>query len=224
MRLKLRFVRRYNHALRRIPGIFYKNPVLSLGLAMPFAVVCTTRLQYAAALSIAMFLTLIPTLLLASLVGERLISGLRVIVYPLVASVLLVPVTYLIEPLAPNLVESLGFYLQILPVNTLLIFSIGPCVAMKNHKKVLTYAVLDALGFALALCILGFIRELLGSGTVWGAPLSILPGQFRGVSFPFFGFIALGLLAAGARSLNRLMTSVLISVEEIRIQRRQEFL
>jgi len=54
------------------------------------------------------------------------------------------------------------------------------------------------LGFTLALCILGSVREILGSGTVGGFVLT--PESYRPVLLlilPPGGFIVYGLLIAG---------------------------
>ena len=41
--MKLTRARKYEKILRKTRGIFYKNPLLSLGLALPLAVISSPR-------------------------------------------------------------------------------------------------------------------------------------------------------------------------------------
>lgn len=59
-----------------------------------------------------------------------------------------------------------------------------------------------SLGFALAMCLIAFFRELLGAGSLWGVPVP-LPFKAEGVQIAFAGFIAVALLSALVRFLRR---------------------
>ena len=218
MNLNLHLVRPYAKARKKFKGIFYKNPVVGLGLALPFAVVCSNTLQNAAIICIAMLLSFVPTMMLASALNKKIPTAMHFIAYPSAAAILLIPITLLVTPLSANLGDNLGFYLQILAVNSLLIYSVRPCAKM-TPKKAAKYALMNWLGFSLVMLCLAFIRELLGSGTLWGVP--VLSGSFKlsGLAFPFAGFIMLGFMMAFIRTLNRQMYRLLIHIE---INRKEE--
>ena len=175
-------------------------------------------MQNAVIICIAMLLSFVPVMILASALNKKIPTSLHFIAYPSAAAILLIPITLLVTPLSANLSDNLGFYLQILSVNSLLIYSVRPCSKM-TPKKAAEYALVNWLGFSLVMIFLAFIRELLGSGTLWGVP--VLSGTFKlsGLAFPFSGFIMLGFMMAFIRTLNRQMYRLLIHIE---INRKEE--
>ena len=71
--MKLEKLKRARRRGRWFDGIFGRNPVLCCGLALPFAVMVTTSLRSSVSISsILLACSLIPTVLLASLVGRFL--------------------------------------------------------------------------------------------------------------------------------------------------------
>ena len=79
----------------------------------------------------------------------------------------------LIEAYLPSVYEALGIYIPLIVVNCIIL---GRAEAYANKNKPLL-SVMDGigmgLGFTVALTLAGAVRELLGSGTVFGA--QVLP-------------------------------------------------
>ena len=61
--MNLTYVRKYQRFLRKTQGIFYKNPLLSLGLALPLVVIPSYGLTGTTAISAVMLVCFIPTVL-----------------------------------------------------------------------------------------------------------------------------------------------------------------
>ena len=173
------------------------------GLALPFAVMVTTSLRSSVSISILLACSLIPTVLLASLVGRFLPRWFSPVVYTLFAMVVVVACVPLILPISPEVADSLGIYVPILSVNTILLTL---CARYERPADRPVMALVDAaaysLGFALAMCLIAFFRELLGAGSLWGVPVP-LPFKAEGVQIAFAGFIAVALLSALVRFLRR---------------------
>lgn len=89
--MKLSVARKYRHILRKSDGIFYRNPLLTLGLALPLVVIPSYGLMGACAVSLAMLICFIPSVVAASLIGNRLPVWLRVVFYPFLSCLLLIP-------------------------------------------------------------------------------------------------------------------------------------
>lgn len=93
--------------------------------------------------------------------------------------------------------------MPILSVNTILLTL---CARYERPADRPVMALVDAaaysLGFALAMCLIAFFRELLGAGSLWGVPVP-LPFKAEGVQIAFAGFIAVALLSALVRFLRR---------------------
>ena len=123
--MKLTRARKYEKILHKTRGIFYKNPLLSLGLALPLAVIPSYNLIATTAVSLSMLICFVPAVLLASLIGKRIASPWQVVVYPLVSCLLLIPTRILLVTLFPMIQDTLGIYLSLVCVNSLLMYATG---------------------------------------------------------------------------------------------------
>ena len=203
--MKLENIRKHRKRSRWVEGLFQKNPILVCGLALPFAMMVTNNLKNSASISILMACSLIPTVLLASLIGSKLPRWCSWVVYALFSMALVIAFQPLTSAIAPEVGDSLGIYVPILSLNTLM-FTLCERYSRPGHRPVL--ALVDAVGysagFALVICLLGAVREILGSSALWGRPLK-LPVQFTGVQIPFAGFILVALVAALLQFLRRVL-------------------
>ncbi|MFR9189382.1 MAG: Rnf-Nqr domain containing protein [Anaerotruncus massiliensis (ex Togo et al. 2019)] len=88
----------------------------------------------------------------------------------------------LILPISPEVADSLGIYVPILSINTILLTL---CARYERPADRPVMALVDAaaysLGFALAMCLIAFFRELLGAGSLWWVPVP-LPFKAEGVN------------------------------------------
>lgn len=75
--MNLTLVRKYNKLLRKTDGILLHNPLLTLGLALPLAIIPSYGLIGTAAVSVAMLVCFVPTVFLSGLIGNRLPLWLR---------------------------------------------------------------------------------------------------------------------------------------------------
>ncbi|PLB19330.1 MAG: Electron transport complex protein RnfE [Flavobacteriaceae bacterium FS1-H7996/R] len=113
----------------------------------------------------------------------------------------------ILEAFIPFLYEQLGIFIPLIVVNCL-ILGRAEAFASKNN---LTASIFDALGmglgFVLALTVLGAVREILGSGSLFG--LSFVPenaNTFILFILPPGAFIALSYLTV---LFNRLTTKTI---------------
>ena len=118
----------------------------------------------------------------------------QTVVFILVIAALVQFVELFLKKFVPALSESLGLFIQLIVVNCI-ILGRAEAFASKNGPF---YAAIDGvsmgLGFTLALCAMGFIRELLGNGAILGH--QVLPQGASMIAAPAGGFIVLGLLVA----------------------------
>ena len=203
--MKLENLRKHRKRSRWVEGVFQKNPILVCGLALPFAVMVTNNLKNSVSISILMACSLIPTVLLASLIGGKLPRRSSWAVYALFSMALVIAFQPLTSIIAPEVGDSLGIYVPILSLNTLM-FTLCGRYSLPGHRPVLALvdAVSYSVGFALAMCLLAAIREVLGNNTLWGAAVK-LPVRFTGVQISFAGFILVALLAALVQFLRRVV-------------------
>jgi electron transport complex protein RnfE len=184
-------------------GVFWENPVLALGLGVPFAVISTTSMKNAAVLSAAMICTAVPVFLIASLFAKYIPQWLRMVVYSLAGAVALIPLRLFLSSLFPAVFDSLGVYFALMALNPAVLI---PALSHRITGEKPVFALLNALcysaGFALVLFGVSLIREPLGSGSLWGRPLE-MSFQLSPIQYSFGGFIILGYFAAVYQFLER---------------------
>ncbi|MDR0542989.1 MAG: electron transport complex subunit E [Dysgonamonadaceae bacterium] len=156
---------------------------LSMGLATAFVLVCSN-------IAISLFKNVIP-------------DQVRIPAYIVLIATFVTIIQLLMEAYVPALYESLGLFIPLIVVNCIVL---GRAEAFASKNNVFL-SMLDGLGmglgFTLALTALGILRELLGTGKLFGA--TVYPESFGSLLFILApgGFIVLGYLIA---LINRLKT------------------
>lgn len=175
-------------------GIIKENPVLVLVLGTCPTLATTTSAINAVGMGIAATVVLIFSNLFISLLKNIIPDKVRIPCYIVVIAGFVTIVEMVVHAYALDLYNALGVFLPLIVVNCI-IFGRAEMFASKNGP---IDSILDGvgmgLGFTLTLFMMGGIRELLGSGSifgiqVWDSPIGIF-SQAPG------GFIVFGCLVA----------------------------
>lgn len=187
-------------------GIFEQNPTFKLVLGMCPTLAITTSAFNGFGMGIAATLVLICSNALVSLLRKVIPDKVRIPAYVLIIATLVTLLEMVLKKFVPTLYSALGIYLPLIVVNCIIL---ARAEAFASSNKV-GDSILDGLGmglgFTLALTLIGFIRELLGNGTIFAGTLGNLSfglslGAAQKYSLKFFvlpagGFMTLGLLMA----------------------------
>jgi Na+-translocating ferredoxin:NAD+ oxidoreductase RnfE subunit len=174
--------------------LFTKNPVLVLGLVIGQLAAGVSNLQNAAALSVTYFFVVSGVLVFASLFGKKLPGWLKVVLYAIVGSLMLVPSYFISAGISATIFDSVGIYPALLAVSTVPIVYSEKIAENKKPISALVNGICIAFGFAITAFILGAAREILGSGSLFG--FKVVKPVFPAAKLPFWGFIFLGFMAA----------------------------
>lgn len=174
--------------------IFLRNPVFITGLALAPVVVAATTLNNAVILGTAVFLLLLPTRVIASLISRVVLYRFRSIVYALTSAAVYVGVYILMRYLFGVGIQSVGIYLPLLVLDPIIIKRYE-----KPTKEKLSTAfvkgILTTIGFELALFLVAAIREFLAFGTLFG--MKVINGSPMPIAaLTSGGFMIVGVLAA----------------------------
>ncbi len=129
---------------------------------------------------------------LKSLIPDKV----RIPAYIIIISTFVTLLQLVMEAWLPALNAALGIFIPLIVVNCILL---GRAEAFASRNSVLASA-FDGLGiglgFAVALTIIGIVRELLGAGTVFGLP--VYPDSYGSLLFILApgAFIVLGFIIA----------------------------
>lgn len=183
-----------------LEGVLVHNPVLVQVIGICPVVAAAVSLRTAALLAGVYSLVLILTEVIASAALKKTIRWVRVMIYLLIGLAVISPFSYLLEKNNADIRLTVGIYLSLLAANSLAVLR-SEKIAVKNSVKYTFFDSLAAsIGYSAVLLLVGFVRELLGSGTVFEKSIRFLP-KAPGMLMPFGGFIVLGFMAAALRTL-----------------------
>lgn len=171
------------------------NIVLIQALGLCPVIATATTLQNGVVMSACTAAVLLPMSLLVAAMGNWMPKWLRPAVYAVVASLLLVGASYLLEHyISAELYAKLHHFIPLIAVNMLYarnrIFS-----SIVNPVSTIVDALGSTLGFGLVICAVSAIREVIAYGTLWNQPLDTTI-QLPQIATPFTAFIMLGFMAA----------------------------
>ena len=178
-------------------GIVTENPTFRLVLGMCPTLAITTSVLNGLGMGLATTFVLVCSNFVISLIRNFVPSKVRIPAYIVVIATFVTIVQLLLEAFLPSLSQSLGLFIPLIVVNCI-IFARAESFASKNPPLASMADGLGmGLGFTLAITLLSCIRELLGSGTIFGT--RFMPEWFEPMAIavqPAGGFILLGLTLA----------------------------
>jgi electron transport complex protein RnfE len=190
-----------------LKGIVKENPIFVMLLGMCPTLGVTSSAYNGLGMGIATLFVLLMSNIVVSLVKSQIPSKVRIPAFIIIIASFVTIVEMILEAFIPFLYEQLGIFIPLIVVNCL-ILGRAEAFASKNN---LTASIFDALGmglgFVLALTVLGAVREILGSGSLFG--LSFVPenaNTFILFILPPGAFIALSYLTV---LFNRLTTKTI---------------
>ena len=154
-----------------LKGVWKQNPVFVQVLGMCPVLAVTNTAENALAMGLATAFVLVMSNLVVSSVRHVVPKQVRIVSFIMIIATFVTVVDYLIQAISLDLHKALGAFISLIVVNCLIL---GRAEAFAS-KNSLGRSFLDGLGmgtgFTLALLCLGGVREILGSGSLFGVPL-----------------------------------------------------
>jgi electron transport complex protein RnfE len=192
-------------------GIVKENPTFVLMLGMCPTLAVTTSAINGIGMGLATTAVLICSNAMVSLLRKVIPNGVRMPAYIVIVASFVTIVQMLLHAYVTSLYDSLGIYIPLIVVNCIIL---GRAESYASKNKIIP-SIFDGvgmgLGFTVGLTAIGIVRELIGSGTVFG--LQVMPKSYEGVSMFVLApgaFLVLAFLCAlqnklGAKGANRHM-------------------
>jgi electron transport complex protein RnfE len=177
-------------------GFIKENPVFVLLLGLCPALGTTSTAFDGFGMGLATTFVLVCANVIVSLIKNITPDKVRIPVFIVVAATLTTVVEILMQAYVPALFDSLGVFIPLIAVNCIGLGRSEAFAARNNVGRSFLDGVGVGLGFTFALTLLGAVRELLGTGSVFS--FSIFPETFGMLVFVLApgAFIALGYLIA----------------------------
>jgi len=178
-----------------VKGFWKENPVFIQLLGLCPALAVTNSAINALAMGIATTFVLVGSSFLVSLLRSLIPKQVRITTFIVIIATFVTVADFTLQALAPLVHKELGAFIALIVVNCLIL---GRQEAFASRNK-LGPALSDAFGmsfgFTVALFMLGSIREILGSGSMFG--ISLFGPSFEPwviMILPPGGFLTLGVL------------------------------
>lgn len=175
-------------------GVIHENPTFVLVLGMCPTLGTTTSAANGFGMGAATMAVLIMSNVVISLIKNLIPDKVRIPAFIVVIASFVTVIQMLMQAYVPSLYASLGVFIPLIVVNCIIL---GRAEAFASKNGAFDSA-LDGvgigLGFTLSLTVIGAVREILGSGSIFGVSLGI--GDYMPLVFVLApgGFLVLGFL------------------------------
>lgn len=174
-------------------GFIQENPVFVLFLGLCPVLGTTTSAINGMGMGLATTFVLLSSNIVVSSVKNFIPDKVRIPAFIVIIASFVTIVELIMQAYAPALFEALGLFIPLIVVNCIVL---GRAEAFASKNTLLTSAIDGfgmGLGFTLALVMLGGVREILGSGSIFGYKFIQGDGMLIFILAPG-AFLALGYL------------------------------
>ena len=187
-----------NKAAERLyNGLVKENPTFVLMLGMCPTLAVTTLAVNGIGMGLTTTVILALSNVMISALRKVIPDGVRMPAYIVIVASFVTIVQFLLQAYLPNLYDSLGIYIPLIVVNCIIL---GRAEAYASKNPVIP-SFFDGLGmglgFTVGLTAIGIVRELIGSGKIFG--FQVMPSAYEPVTIFILApgaFLVLTLLVA----------------------------
>jgi len=178
-----------------VRGLWDEHPTFRLTIGLCPTLAMTTSAVNGLAMALATTFVLVCSSAMISMLKKLIPGKVRIPAYVIIIATFVTTVDYVMKAMLPDLHATMGVFLPLIVVNCIIL---GRAEAYASKMPVF-WSIFDALGMGLgwawALTLIGSIRELLGSGSIFG--YTIMPNGFTPVAIFTLApgaFITVGLI------------------------------
>lgn len=149
-------------------GIVKENPTFILMLGMCPTLAVTTSAINGVGMGLSTTVVLTASNLIISALRKIIPDRVRIPAFIVIVASLVTVVQLLMQGFVPSMYSALGIYIPLIVVNCI-ILGRAESYASKNGPLLSTFDGIGmGLGFTIALTLIGFFRELIGAGSIFG--------------------------------------------------------
>ncbi len=176
-------------------GILSENPIFKLALSMCPAVGISTTVMNGVMLGVAVFFVQVFSSVTISLFKDQIHPRIRIPTYTLTIATWVTVIDLVLAAYMPGAYAKMGIFVKLIVAFAIITMRLEMFACKENVKDSFWDGVGMGLGFLVGMVVIGFVRELLGSGTILGYDvLGFKPLLF--FILPCAGFFVVGLMMA----------------------------
>lgn len=154
-----------------LKGLWKENPVFVAVLGMCPALAVTNSAINALAMGLATTFVLIFSSLLVSLLRKAIPKPVRITTYIVIIATFVTVIDFSLAAFFPDIHKALGAFIALIVVNCLILGRQESFASRNNPGLAIMDAAGMSIGFTFALLCIGIVREVLGSGSLFGFDL-----------------------------------------------------
>lgn len=191
-------------------GVWRDHPIFSMILGICSALAVSNKVENAIAMGAGVTFVLLATGLLIAMLRRLIPTRVRMISYMIIIATFVIVVDRALKALFPDISQAIGPYVGLIITNCIIMGRLEAFAMGNKPWPAFLDGIGNGAGYGLILIIVGFIRELFGSGTVWGFPIMQKLGLYNTgyennglMILPPMALIVVGIMIWVQRSKNR---------------------
>ena len=184
-----------------------ENPIAVQVLGICSALAVTTQLKPAVVMALSVTVVVVLSNVIVSLLRNSIPSRIRIIVQLVIVSLMVILVDQFLKAFVYDVSKQLSVFVGLIITNCIVMGRLEAFALANKPLPSLMDGIGNGLGYAVILIIVGFVRELLGQGSLWG--YKVVPEGFFE-----FGYVNNGLMTMPAMAL--ILVGVIIWIHRSR--------
>jgi len=165
------------------------NPILVQMLGICSSLAVTSKLEPAIVMGVSVTVVVAFSNVIISLIRHSIPNRIRIIVQLVVCAALVTIISEVLKAFAYDVNKELSVYVGLIITNCILMGRLEAFVLGNGPWESFLDGIGNGLGYAAILIIVGFFREILGSGTILG--LHVIPQSFYDMGYANNGLMIL---------------------------------
>ena len=177
-------------------GLVKENPLLVISIGLCSSLAVTTNVFNGIGMGFSMMFVLVMSELIIAIFRNIIPEDIRLPIFIIVIAAFTTIVQLLLEAYIPTLSASLGVFLPLIVVNCIIMGRVESFASKEGPLNAVVDAFGMGFGYTWVLCAISIVRELLGSGSLFGK--AVIPEAYtvKFLSDAPGGFFVFGLLSA----------------------------
>lgn len=184
-----------------------KNPITVQVLGICSALAVTAQLKPSVVMTISVMAVLALANVIVSLIRNSIPNRIRIIVQLVIVAALVILVDQVLKAFVYDVSKQLSVFVGLIITNCIIMGRLEAFALGNKPWPAFLDGIGNAAGYGVILIIVGFFRELLGAGTIWG--FHVIPEGFYN-----FGYVNNGLMVLSPMAL--ITVGIIIWVQRYR--------
>lgn len=183
-------------------GIISENPILILMLGLCPVLACSGSAYNSLGMGIAVIFVLTTSNMIISALRKYIPSEIRIPMFIIIIATFVTITDYILKGYSPLLSKNLGIFIPLIVVNCIILAKAETFAYRNTPFLSFLNAIAVGIGFTLVILLIGIIREVFGSGTIFNSPKFIKNPSVMMI-LPPGAFLVMGLIVSLVKYIGR---------------------